>query len=110
MTTSRVELHIRRLELDAATAPSRAALCAAVEAELAVRLGLAPADRTGADDDSGRDRDGAGDADRGRAGRCAVPADAAVAALGRQVALAVLRELGARDPARPRPRAGERRP
>ncbi|MFF7546432.1 hypothetical protein ACFZCU_22790 [Streptomyces canus] len=87
MTTSRVELHIRRLELDAATAPSRAALCAAVEAELAVRLGLAPADR-----------------DRG--GRCAVPADAAVAALGRQVALAVLRELGARETVR----AGERRP
>ncbi|MFJ9154263.1 hypothetical protein ACIRP7_40910 [Streptomyces sp. NPDC102270] len=94
MTTSRVELRIRRLELDAATAPSRAALCAAVEAELAVGLGLAPAS----------------DADRGRAGRCTVPADAAVAALGRQVALAVMRELGVREPARPRPRAGERRP
>ncbi|MFB7276252.1 hypothetical protein ACFCZV_04005 [Streptomyces hydrogenans] len=90
MTAARVELRIRRLELDAATTPSRAALCAAVEAELAVRLGLAPAGRGG--------------------GHRAVPADAEVAALGRQVALAVLRELGVREPARSRPRAGERRP
>ncbi|MEU9852395.1 hypothetical protein [Streptomyces sp. NPDC047974] len=91
MTAGRVELRIRRLELDAPAAPSRAALCAAVEAELAARLGLAPADRGGG-------------------GRGAAPADAAIAALGRQVALAVLRELGAREPVRPGPRAGERRP
>ncbi|MEV6352709.1 hypothetical protein [Streptomyces hydrogenans] len=91
MTGARVELRIRRLELDAATTPSRAALCAAVEAELAVRLGLAPAGRGGGD-------------------HRAVPADAEMAALGRQVALAVLRELGVREPARSRPGAGERRP
>ncbi|MFJ5784452.1 hypothetical protein [Streptomyces hydrogenans] len=91
MTAGRVDVRIRRLELDAAAAPSRAALCAAVEAELAVRLGLAPADRGGA-------------------GPGAVPVDASVAALARQVALAVLRELGAREPARPRPPTGGRRP
>ncbi|AQS66301.1 hypothetical protein [Streptomyces pactum] len=101
MTTSRVELHIRRLELDAATAPSRAALCAAVEAEVAARLGLGPAYR---------DRAGADGTGPGRAGRCSVPADAALTALGRQVALAVLRELGVHEAARPRPRAGEHRP
>ncbi|MEU2509360.1 hypothetical protein ABZ621_32265 [Streptomyces sp. NPDC007863] len=91
MTAGRVELRIRRLELDAAAVPSRAALCAAVEAELAVRLGLAPADRGGG-------------------GRRAVPADDAIAALGRRVALAVLRELDVREPVRSRPGAGERRP
>ncbi|MFF5505086.1 hypothetical protein [Streptomyces roseolus] len=90
MTSNRVELRIRRLEVDAGSPPSRAALCAAVEAELAVRLGLAPAGR----------------AVRGhRAG----PADAAVTALGREIALAVLRELGDREPPRSRAEAGERR-
>ncbi|GLW46333.1 hypothetical protein Stsp02_19950 [Streptomyces sp. NBRC 14336] len=100
MTTTRVELHIRRLELDAATAPSRAALCAAVQAELAACLGVRPARR---------DRDRAGGSDPGEAGCRPVPADAGLAALARHVALAVLRELGVREAARPRPRAGEDR-
>ncbi|MGX1128876.1 pyruvate/2-oxoglutarate dehydrogenase complex dihydrolipoamide acyltransferase (E2) component [Streptomyces glaucescens] len=46
MTGTRVELRIRRLELDAPVGLSPAALCAAVEAELAVLLGL---DGTSAD-------------------------------------------------------------
>nr|WBO81746.1 hypothetical protein SBE_005623 [Streptomyces sp. SBE_14.2] len=98
MTTTRVELHIRRLELDAATAPSRAALCAAVQAELAACLGVRPARRDRADG-----------SDPGEAGCRPVPADAGLAALARHVALAVLRELGVREAARPRPRAGEDR-
>ncbi|MGY1578143.1 hypothetical protein [Streptomyces sp. MN13] len=40
MTGTRVELRIRRLELDAPVGLSPTALCAAVEAELAVLLGL----------------------------------------------------------------------
>ena len=43
MTATRVELRIRRLVLDSADGVSRAALCAAVETELAVLLGLSPA-------------------------------------------------------------------
>jgi hypothetical protein len=43
MTATRVELRIRRVVLDSADGVSRAALCAAVETELAVLLGLSPA-------------------------------------------------------------------
>lgn len=101
MTGTRVELHIRRLELDAATAPSRAALCAAVQAELAACLGVRPARR---------DRDGADGDEPGEAACRPVPVDAGLSALGRHVALAVLRELGVPEAERPRPRAGEFRP
>ncbi|HZF91067.1 hypothetical protein [Streptomyces sp.] len=67
MTGTRVELRIRRLELDARVRPSRAALCAAVEAELAVLLGHASA----------------------VAGRPAVPADPHITDLARHIARAV---------------------
>ena len=68
MTTTRVELRIRRLVLDSATGVSRTALCAAVEAELAVLLGLSP-------------------------GPAHVPVDSGVAALGRHIARAVHRTM-----------------
>ncbi|GGT55900.1 hypothetical protein GCM10010207_64950 [Streptomyces atratus] len=90
MTTTRVELRIRRLVLDSTTRPSRAALCVAIEAELAVLLGLSPADGS-----------------RGRAGRPAVPADSGAAALGLHIARAVHRALGAEETAGPRPKAGD---
>lgn len=89
MTATRVELRIRRLVLDSATGPSQAALCAAIEAELAVLLGLSPA---------GGSRD--------RAGRPPVPTDS-VAALGRHIARAVHRALRFGEPVGPRPEAGE---
>lgn len=73
MTTTRVDLRIRRLVLDSAAGVSRAALCAAVEAELAVLLGLSP-----------------GPADV----PAPVPVDFEVAALGRHIARAVHRAMG----------------
>lgn len=75
MTTTRVDLRIRRLVLDSAAGVSRAALCAAVEAELAVLLGLSP-----------------GPADV--PAPALVPVDFEVAALGRHIARAVHRAMG----------------
>ncbi|MEV1065950.1 hypothetical protein [Streptomyces sp. NPDC050263] len=68
----RVELRIRRLELDSSEAGgvSRAALCAAVEAELSLLLGPAPA-----------------------APATPTPADSDVTVLARRIARAVHREL-----------------
>ena len=76
MTGTRVELRIRRLELDTSARPSRAALCAAVEAELAVLLGH-PMPGTG---------------------RRAVPADPRLTALARNIARAVHAALRERRP------------
>ncbi|MEU9608450.1 hypothetical protein [Streptomyces sp. NPDC048057] len=78
MTTGpRVELRIRRLVWEAADAPARAGLRAAVEAELAVLLGDCPA------------------VDR------AVPVDPAVAAHARRIARAVHEALRAGPPQSP---------
>ncbi|CAM5601749.1 hypothetical protein SGLAM104S_03859 [Streptomyces glaucescens] len=82
MTGTRVELRIRRLELDTSARPSRAALCAAVEAELAVLLGHPMPGRRGA-----------------------VPADPRLTALARHIARAVhaaLRERRQEEEAVPR--------
>lgn len=91
MTTTRVEVRIRRLVLDSATGPSRAALCAAIEAELAVLLGHSSVDSS-----------------RDRADRPAVQADIGVAALGRHIARAVHRDLHVGEPVGPRLKVGER--
>ncbi|MFI5793144.1 hypothetical protein [Streptomyces sp. NPDC051677] len=84
MTTTRVELRIRRLVLDSADGVSRAALCASVEAELAVLLGLSPA---------GGDR-----VEHGPTGaapsHASAHASAHVSALGRHIARAVHRAMG----------------
>ncbi|SEP95658.1 hypothetical protein SAMN04487983_1002269 [Streptomyces sp. yr375] len=75
--TTRVELHIRRLVLDPAAAHvSRAALCAAVETELAVLLGLTPAPA-----------------------RVPVPVDGELAALARHIARAVHRAMATEEAA-----------
>ncbi|TGA83678.1 hypothetical protein, partial [Streptomyces sp. MZ04] len=81
-TATQVELHIRRLVWDGACPPSPAALCAAVESELAVLLGNSPT--ISAPDP-------------------AVPADSALAAHARRIARAVYEALRAGQPPDPHP-------
>ncbi|WP_329214402.1 hypothetical protein OG352_04075 [Streptomyces sp. NBC_01485] len=81
-TTTRVELRIRRLVLDSAVGGvSRAELCAAVETELAVLLGLTPAAVSAVSAVPAR-----------------VPVDSDVAVLGRHIARAVHRAMAAEEP------------
>ncbi|WP_128429725.1 hypothetical protein [Streptomyces cyaneus] len=81
-TATRVELRIRRLVWEGAGPPSPAALCAAVEAELAVLLGDSPTVAADAPDP-------------------AVPADCALTAHARRIARAVHDLLRAGQPPDP---------
>ncbi|MFI1506081.1 hypothetical protein [Streptomyces sp. NPDC020597] len=99
MTTTRVDVRIRRLVLDSPHEVSRAALCAAVEAELSAMLSRSP--------DGGREH-GSGPR-RGGAPRPSGVADAHLALLARAVARAVHRAMAAGEqagPDRPGPQAG----
>lgn len=98
MTQDRLELRIRQLVLDAAPAPSPAALCTAIEAELAALLGLAPA--VGHPQTARKERDD-------RSDRAVGPAHAGTTRLGRHIALALHRALRPQAPSGPRPKAGD---
>lgn len=89
MTATRVELRIRRLVLDSADGVSRAALCAAVETELAVLLGLSPAGGPRA----GHGPTGAAPTHLSAHASAPTHVSAHVSALGRDIARAVHRAM-----------------